>query len=113
MKITTEEAVLLFDEINTAKLEGSLRLANLKEYDLVLDFLHEVANKSPEKIVLDLTDLRFLNSSGITTLSMFILEKKKSLKPKITVLGSNKIPWQDKSLSNFNKLWTEVQIIIE
>jgi len=114
MKITAGDSTLTFNENDyTAVIEGSLRLANLLEYDVVLDFLNKVSEKTQNSLILDLRELRFLNSSGITTLSMFILDKKKLSKPKITVLGSNLIPWQEKSLKNFNKLWDEVLISIQ
>lgn len=114
MKITAGDSILTFTEQEqTAVLEGSMRLANLTEYDVVLEFLNNISEKINDTLILDLRELKFLNSSGITTLSMFILDKKKLNKPKIVVIGSNQISWQEKSLKNFNKLWNEVQIKIE
>lgn len=90
--------------------EGSMRLANMKEYDVVADFLRESSESSQNELTLDLQSLRFLNSSGITTLSLFILNCKKTGSPKITFLKSDSISWQQKSITNFKKLWNEVVI---
>ncbi|HLU94045.1 MAG TPA: hypothetical protein VKZ54_07970 [Membranihabitans sp.] len=90
--------------------EGSMRLANMKEYDVVAEFLRESTESSPTELIMDLQSLRFLNSSGITTLSLFILNCKKMGNPKITVLKSDSISWQQKSIANFKKLWNEVEI---
>lgn len=92
--------------------EGSMRLANMKEYDVVTQFLKESSDSSIELLTLDLQPLQFLNSSGITTLSLFILNCKKKGKPRITVLGNESISWQQKSIANFKKLWNEVEIKI-
>lgn len=107
------DAEILFDE-STSELifKGSMRLANMKEYDLVSDFLKSACEQAPDKLILNLEQLKFLNSSGITTLSLFILNCKKANTPQITVRGNVEISWQEKSLSNFQKLWSDVQIII-
>ncbi|HLT92905.1 MAG TPA: hypothetical protein VKZ56_00010 [Membranihabitans sp.] len=89
---------------------GSMRLANMKEYDVVAEFLHESSESSIDRLTLDLKSLRFLNSSGITTLSLFILTCKKQGYPKITVVKNDTISWQQKSITNFKKLWDEVEI---
>ena len=92
--------------------EGSMRLANMKEYGVITEFLNESTDTNDEHLTLDLKSLEFLNSSGITTLSLFILNCKKAGNPHITVLGNNELPWQQKSISNFKKLWNDVEIII-
>lgn len=92
--------------------EGSLRLANMKEYSVVSDFLEKSKETSEKHLTLDLKSLEFLNSSGITTLSLFILNCKKEGNPQITILGSESWPWQQKSIANFKKLWNDVEIDI-
>lgn len=92
--------------------EGSMRLPNMKEYSIISEFLKEASDTSSDQLTLDLKELEFLNSSGITTLSLFVLNCKKAGNPHITVVGNTSIPWQEKSLSNFKKLWKDVEIII-
>lgn len=114
MKITAGESTLVFDKsTETVTLEGSMRLANLIEYEVVKDFLNEAYSQTEKIFTLDFTKLRFLNSSGITTISMFIIAIKRTAKAKVAVLGTNKISWQEKSLGNFNKLWSEVDVRIK
>ena len=94
----------------TVVIEGSMRLANLSEYEVVGDFLNKISEQANDHLTIDVRNLQFLNSSGITTFSMFILACKKQGKPKLTVLGSNDISWQEKSLRNFKKLWDDVEV---
>jgi hypothetical protein len=94
----------------TIAIEGSMRLANLSEYEVVGDFLSKVSLEANDHLTIDLRNLQFLNSSGITTFSMFILSCKKHGKPKLKVLGSDQISWQKKSLRNFKKLWDDVEV---
>ena len=100
------------DNEQTIDIAGSMRLANLSEYEVVGDFFKKAAGKAQDKLIMDVRNLQFLNSSGITTFSMFILSCKKEGKPKLIVLGSNDISWQEKSLRNFKKLWDDVEVQI-
>lgn len=101
---TESESLIVF--------EGSMRLPSMKEYGVISDFLNEAADTSAEHLTLDFKSLEYLNSSGITTLSLFVLNCKQEENPQITVLGNHSIPWQQKSISNFKKLWSDVEIII-
>jgi len=113
MELLAGDSKLVFDKpSNTVIFEGSMRLANLTEYEKVSIFLQEVVKIAETNLILDLKKLLFLNSSGITTLSMFILSLKKEKKVRIKVIGTYSISWQEKSLPNFNKLWNEVEIAI-
>jgi len=58
-------------------------------------------------------DLKFLNSSGITTISTFVINSRNSSKLKLDVIGARSISWQEKSLINLNKLWSEVNVVLE
>jgi len=111
MELEVGDSKLKYDKShNTVIIEGSMRLANLSEYEVVSDYLNKVAEQAEDNLTLDVQNLQFLNSSGITTFSMFILSCKKQGKPKLKVLGSNKISWQEKSLRNFKKLWNDVEV---
>lgn len=111
MILKAGDATLQFDsEKNTMTISGSMRLANMKEYDQISSFLKEHIQPGLQSVILDLKDLQFLNSSGITTLSLFILNCKKSGGPTLKVIGNAQISWQQKSLINFKKLWSDVDI---
>lgn len=111
MELIAGESKLNFSQSESLVLmEGSMRLANLTEYEKVADFLTKCQQEVEDKLILDFSNLNFLNSSGITTLSMFILKVKKQGNPNLFIVGSNNIAWQGKSLKNFNKLWQAVTV---
>ncbi|ACK69959.1 conserved hypothetical protein [Gloeothece citriformis PCC 7424] len=83
---------------------GSFRLNGMKDYEPIVNFLNEVAQQEPPTIILDLQKLEFLNSSGISMLSKFIINMRKKQTSNIVVKGSKNIPWQDKSLKNLQRL---------
>jgi len=90
--------------------EGILRLLGKDEYREIFDLLTIAANETTGlPLTLDMSKLQFLNSSGISSLSMFVI-KMRQLDKDITILGSNSIPWQSKSLKNFQKLYKKVII---
>lgn len=64
-------------------------------------------------MTLDLRELAFLNSSGISMLSKFVLSVRKKKGVQLVVLGSNDMPWQGKSLKNLEKLLPGVKLEIE
>lgn len=85
-------------------IQGELSLSGPPDYAPIADLLKEVADREPPSITLDLTQLEFLNSSGISMLSKFVIYMRKKKQTHMKVIGSNQIPWQGKSLKNFEKL---------
>ncbi len=90
--------------------KGILRLQDKDEYREIYEILTRAANETTGlPLRLDMGDLVFLNSSGISALSMFIIKMRK-LDKDISIKGNKSIPWQIKSLSNFQKLYGKVEI---
>jgi hypothetical protein len=87
----------------TINFHGTLRLNGTEDYSLILNLLQEVVESDPARITLNLRHLDFLNSSGITMLSKFIIGMRKKT-VHMMILGSNTIPWQAKSLKNLQRL---------
>jgi hypothetical protein len=54
-----------------------------------------------------------LNSSGINTVSRFVIEERKKARNTLKVLGSQDIYWQQKSLTNLQRLWPKILIEIQ
>lgn len=54
-------------------------------------------------MTIDLQKLLFLNSSGISMLSKFVISLRKKKRLQLIVLGSEEVPWQKKSLKNLQK----------
>ncbi len=88
----------------TIRLQGSLRLSSMSEYEPLANLLSEVAASEPPTITLDLRQLEFLNSSGISVLSKFAIAMRKRQTSQIVVKGAVSIPWQGKSLKNLQRL---------
>jgi hypothetical protein len=88
---------------------GTLRLQGRQDYEKIHRMLRYAAERSGENLEMDLRQLQFLNSSGISTLSLFIIEMREIGK-NITITGSKGSAWQAKSLSNFRRLYEKVII---
>jgi hypothetical protein len=92
---------------------GSFRLRGTEEYAPILQVLTAAADTKPATLTLDLRLLRFLNSSGINTLSKFVLHVRQYNATQIVIKGSHHFPWQEKSLKNFQRLLPGLQLEIE
>jgi hypothetical protein len=105
-----EETYRVWTEGNTAHFDGTMRLTGPEAYQpvyaLVVNLIRE--NNSAE---IDLTNLRFLNSSGINLLAKVVIEGRKKPELKMTVRGSRAVPWQTKSLPNLKKLHPALELI--
>ncbi|EQA37686.1 hypothetical protein LEP1GSC047_3970 [Leptospira inadai serovar Lyme str. 10] len=112
--INKEDYEVLFDSSRSVvSFSGSLRLQSLDAYGPIKALLKNASSTtSHSKLVLDFSKLIFLNSSGITCISLFIIETRNNAKTAICVQGSKSIPWQSKSLGNLKKLWPEIDLVI-
>ena len=85
--------IRLEEENCTVLFKGALRLSGTEDYAPILDMLKETLIGSPTLIVLDLRELDFLNSSGITMLSRFVIEARDHAGIDVQVLASESVPW--------------------
>ncbi|KQT50255.1 hypothetical protein DevBK_11785 [Devosia sp. BK] len=92
--------------------EGTMRLSGVEAYAPILELMEQVLNSKPDAIVLDLTELEFLNSSGINLLAKFTIEVRKRADVGLTVKGATRVPWQSKSLPNLKKLYPALELVI-
>lgn len=114
MNITTEGCTIDYDsETVSVSFKGSLRLGGMEEYQPIVDLLNEVAKEDKPIITLDLKGLEFLNSSGISMLSKFVINIRKKGNIAIVVKGSKDIAWQDKSLKNLQRLMPALTLEFE
>ena len=113
-EIKGEDYTVLYNPDNqTITFQGELALGGPKEYAPINDLLQEVVNGEPEEITLDLKQLAFLNSSGISMLSKFVLGLRKKKAVQLVVLGSNDMPWQGKSLKNLQKFLPRLKLEVQ
>jgi hypothetical protein len=96
MEIKTNE-YQVWTEDDAIYFEGTMRLSGTEAYAPINALLNEVLAAKPPQIVLDLTNLEFLNSSGINLLAKFTIAVRKETGVAMSVQGSNRIPWQGKS----------------
>jgi hypothetical protein len=111
MEIKTGDYTI-WTEGATIHYEGTLRLSGTDAYQPILDMMQKVLSDKPQAVVLDLTQLEFLNSSGINLLAKYTIELRKHPDVGLKVLGSTRIPWQSKSLPNLQKLHKGVELVI-
>lgn len=104
MEITTDDYTVQYDkDTATIHLAGFLRLNGMEEYQPVMNVLLGAVDHATQ-LTIDLRQLEFLNSSGISMLSMFIVKVRDMGTIDLTLCGSDKILWQTKSLKNLQRL---------
>jgi hypothetical protein len=98
--------------VATVKCAGSFRLGAPYEYAEMVAFFDTIVEQPPPSLVLDLRELNFLNSSGISILCKFVIGLRDHNRTALTVYGSHKFPWQSRSLKNLQRLMPNLQLII-
>ncbi|MBF2065358.1 MAG: hypothetical protein IGS39_13185 [Calothrix sp. C42_A2020_038] len=111
MEIIGDNYKVCYDVKSTSvNFHGSLRLNGMEEYSPILQLLNNVVDSNPSKLTLNLIHLDFLNSSGITMLSKFVIGMRSNKSVQIMILGANTIPWQSKLLKNLQKLLPSLNV---
>ena len=110
MEIVNDDYAVHYNpETKTVTCSGIFRLTS-SEYAAITDILNTAADAKPDVLNVDVTGLKFLNSSGINTLSKFIIRLRKLKASQVNVKGNSEFAWQKKSLSNFKKLMAELTL---
>lgn len=109
---TSDYCVTFIPETATIVLSGFLRLNGVGEYQPIMDYI-TVALENLDHCTLDLRGLEFLNSSGISMLSILVVKVRESQTIKLTFLGTSAILWQTRSLKNLKRLLPTLEIILE
>ncbi|MBE9169074.1 hypothetical protein IQ238_16645 [Pleurocapsales cyanobacterium LEGE 06147] len=111
MKIQQEDYSIVYDAVATTVVcQGSLRLNGTAEYSPIIDLLNDVVEQEPSHIILNLRELKFLNSTGISMLSKFVINVRNRKNIQMIVIGSQEISWQSKFLKNLQRLMPSLQL---
>ncbi len=95
-------------EADTIYLSGSLRLPNIEAYQPILDILLSAIAADPPLLTIDMQQLEFLNSSGLSMLLMFVVKVRDKGHTSMVIKGSQGILWQTKSLKNLRRLMPDM-----
>ncbi|NET33312.1 MAG: hypothetical protein F6K19_15045 [Cyanothece sp. SIO1E1] len=110
-KITGEDYNIQYDsESVTVSFQGEISFGGPAEYAPINQLLDTVAAADPSTMTLNLKELEFLNSAGISMLAKFVINMRKKGTVQVIVLGSNHIPWQGKSLKNLQRLLPSLKL---
>ncbi len=112
MEIKTDDYQIWYDSTsNTVFWKGILRLEGMKEYQPIMDVMLPIIEQA-SALTINLQSLEFLNSSGISMLSMIVLKIREKGNIQLTLQGSSNILWQTKSLRNLQRLMPTLQLEI-
>ena len=109
MIIKTDDYIVDASTLNHCKISGSMRLPSPLSYDQPFSALKDSIETATEKLNVNITQLEFLNSSGITSLARLIILCRQ-LDKEIELTINKQIPWQNRSLSSLQHLWEKLTI---
>lgn len=110
MKIETEDYTVWHDHsAETVHIQGILRLSGMQEYQPVMDLLLTAVDDA-DQFTLNLQELEFLNSSGISMLTMFVIKVRQQGNVALQIQGSQSTLWQTKSLKNLQRLMPSLSL---
>lgn len=95
---------------STVFFEGSLSLSSIEDFTPISNLLEAALNNATPKLILNLSQLEFLNSSGISVLSRFVIKARSQEHKTLIVQGSEAIIWQKRSLRNLQRLMPAMEL---
>ena len=117
MEIKTEKYNIIYEPTAaTITCSGSLLLNGIKEYEPILQLFNTAAEQQqPNRLTVDMRELRFLNSSGINMMTKFVINVSdiKMLKLKVEIVCDRKIAWQEKLSKNLRRLMPALIVKLE
>lgn len=97
-------------ETATVLFQGSLSLASIEDFTPISQLLETALDSATPKLTLNLRQLEFLNSSGISVLSRFVIKARNQAQTALIVQGSETIIWQKRSLKNLQRLMPAMEL---
>jgi hypothetical protein len=109
MKIEEEDFLVDTTRPDRATLEGVLRLSSPAAYEERFEPLKRGVDGAAAAYTIDISKVRFINSSGITGLSRLVLQARALDKP-LVLVGQNSVSWQGTTLNLFKRLYKQVEV---
>jgi hypothetical protein len=105
MEIKTDDYRVWYDPaMATVSFQGLLRESMITDYKSLTKLLEQVMAHELPTITMNLLELEFINSPGMSILSRFVIGVRKKKTTQLVVKGSKEIPWQEKLLDNWQRL---------
>ncbi len=105
MEIKNEDYNVVFDQkTTTIFISGMLLLPTTQAYQPISILMHKVLEKGVKYLTLDLSQLEFLNSAGITMLTRFVIFIRDNCTVELTLHINNQLPWQIRLSVNLQRL---------
>lgn len=92
-----------------AALAGVLRLPSPAAYEERFEPLRDALSRGGDGFTIDISRVRFMNSSGITGISRLVLLAR-SKDQAIVLVGSSSIAWQAKTLTLLRRLYGKLDV---
>lgn len=111
MEVKTDDYKVWYEpKTTTVNFQGLLRESGIADYKPIEQLLDEAIALEPATITMNLQELEFLNSSGMSVLSRFVIGVRKKKTIQLLVKGSKEIRWQEKFLANWQRLMPAVTL---
>lgn len=110
-EIVGEEYSVRYDPgTATVCFQGSLSLPSVEDFVPITQLLEVALNNAPPTLTLNFRELEFLNSSGISVLSRFVIRARNQTETALIVQGSETVVWQKRSIKNLQRLMPTMQL---
>lgn len=100
--------LVMHEDGNGATLKGVLRMHSPAAYKKMFNRLRECLERA-QRFTLDISELSFMNSSGVTNLSRLVIAARSLNKDFVCVVNED-IPWQRKTLSSLQRLYKGIEL---
>ena len=112
LEIKDKEFALTFDAgAGRLVFTGLLRRMN-KDYKEVQELLEHVARSPLARLEVDVVGLKMVNSSGLNTLSRFVLALRARTDVQVIFLGANDVVWHAKTLQNMKHFLPAATVVL-
>lgn len=110
--ISGESYEVVLEASHRVAFRGALRLTGTEEYAPILELLKSTVTESGNGVTVDLRELEFLNSSGITMLSRFVIYVRDRTGITLEFIASATVMWHARSLTNLQRLMPSLSVVL-